>query len=121
MKEIVVDVKSRETLGKNPSRRLRHEGLIPAIVYGAKKDAASPEDSGTEVTVVAGSVPNPAEATRRTSGEECFRAEKCFHIEKCFRAKKRFYAEKVFAPINVFGPKTFLCQKTFLRRQMFSH
>ncbi|HYS06228.1 MAG TPA: 50S ribosomal protein L25 [Candidatus Dormibacteraeota bacterium] len=39
MKEIVVDVKSRETLGKNPSRRLRHEGLIPAIVYGAKKDA----------------------------------------------------------------------------------
>ncbi len=39
MKEIVVDVKSRETLGKNPSRRLRHDGLIPAIVYGAKKDA----------------------------------------------------------------------------------
>ncbi len=38
MKEIVVDVKSRETLGKNPSRRLRHAGLIPAIVYGAKKD-----------------------------------------------------------------------------------
>src|SRR3989441_10395208 len=38
MKEIVVDVKSRETVGKNPSRRLRHEGLIPAIVYGAKKD-----------------------------------------------------------------------------------
>ena len=38
MKEIMVDVKSRETLGKNPSRRLRHEGLIPAIVYGAKKD-----------------------------------------------------------------------------------
>ena len=38
MKDIVVDVKSRETLGKNPSRRLRHEGLIPAIVYGAKKD-----------------------------------------------------------------------------------
>ncbi len=38
MKEIVVDVKSRESLGKNPSRRLRHQGLIPAIVYGAKKD-----------------------------------------------------------------------------------
>jgi len=38
MNEIVVDVKSRGTLGKNPSRRLRHEGLIPAIVYGAKKD-----------------------------------------------------------------------------------
>jgi large subunit ribosomal protein L25 len=38
MREIVVDVKSRESLGKNPSRRLRHQGLIPAIVYGAKKD-----------------------------------------------------------------------------------
>jgi large subunit ribosomal protein L25 len=37
MKEFVVDVKSREILGKNPSRRLRHEGLIPAIVYGAKQ------------------------------------------------------------------------------------
>jgi large subunit ribosomal protein L25 len=38
MKETVVDVKGRESLGKNPSRRLRHQGLIPAIVYGAKKD-----------------------------------------------------------------------------------
>jgi len=38
MKEIVVDVKGRESLGKNASRRLRHEGLIPAIVYGAKKE-----------------------------------------------------------------------------------
>ena len=38
MKEIVVDVKGRESFGKNASRRLRHEGLIPAIVYGAKKD-----------------------------------------------------------------------------------
>jgi large subunit ribosomal protein L25 len=38
MKEIVIDVKGRDAVGKNPSRRLRHEGLIPAIVYGAKKD-----------------------------------------------------------------------------------
>ena len=38
MKDIVVDVKSRDSLGKNPARRLRHAGLIPAIVYGAKKD-----------------------------------------------------------------------------------
>jgi large subunit ribosomal protein L25 len=38
MKEIVVEVKSRDVFGKNPSRRLRHQGLIPAIVYGAKKD-----------------------------------------------------------------------------------
>ncbi len=38
MKETVVDVKSRDILGKNASRRLRHQGLIPAIVYGTKKD-----------------------------------------------------------------------------------
>jgi large subunit ribosomal protein L25 len=38
MKEIVVDVKGRESFGKNASRRLRHAGLIPAIVYGSKKD-----------------------------------------------------------------------------------
>src|SRR3989442_15888116 len=38
MKELVVDVKGRESLGKNASRRLRHQGLIPAIVYGSKKD-----------------------------------------------------------------------------------
>src|SRR5258706_10655389 len=38
MKDIVVDVKSRTEFGKNASRRLRHQGLIPGIVYGAKKD-----------------------------------------------------------------------------------
>src|SRR5712671_6140791 len=43
--------------------------------YGVKKDAALPEDSGTEVTVVAGSLTIPAEATPRTSGEEFFRTE----------------------------------------------
>ncbi len=39
MKELVVAVKTRETPGKNNSRRLRHAGMIPAIVYGARKDA----------------------------------------------------------------------------------
>lgn len=38
MKELVVEVKSREDLGKNASRRLRSEGQIPAIVYGARKE-----------------------------------------------------------------------------------
>ena|SRR5438552_1886467 len=38
MKEHVVEVKGREALGKNSSRRLRRQGLIPAVVYGAKKD-----------------------------------------------------------------------------------
>src|SRR5216117_3115240 len=38
MKELVIEVKPREDLGKNAARRLRHQGLIPGIVYGAKKD-----------------------------------------------------------------------------------
>ncbi len=38
MKELVVEVKSRGDLGKNASRRLRSEGQIPAIVYGARKE-----------------------------------------------------------------------------------
>jgi large subunit ribosomal protein L25 len=38
MKDLVVEVKSREHLGKNPSRRLRREGLIPGIVYGARSE-----------------------------------------------------------------------------------
>jgi large subunit ribosomal protein L25 len=36
MKELVVDVTPRESLGKNRSRRVRRGGLIPGIVYGAK-------------------------------------------------------------------------------------
>ena len=38
MKELVVDVKGRVDLGKNSSRRLRSQGQLPGIVYGAKKD-----------------------------------------------------------------------------------
>ena len=38
MKDLVVEVKSRGDLGKNASRRLRSEGQIPAIVYGARKE-----------------------------------------------------------------------------------
>ncbi len=41
MKEHVVEVKSRGNLGKNNSRRLRRAGMIPAIVYGAKRDPVS--------------------------------------------------------------------------------
>ena len=32
---------TRKDLGKGASRRLRHEDLVPAIVYGAKKDPVS--------------------------------------------------------------------------------
>ena len=38
MKELVVEVKSRGDLGKNASRRLRSQGQIPAVVYGARKE-----------------------------------------------------------------------------------
>lgn len=48
MKEQVVAVKDRESVGRNHSRRLRRAGLIPAVVYGAGKEsvavAVSPGD-----------------------------------------------------------------------------
>src|SRR5438128_5165578 len=36
MAEIVVSAKNRADRGKNAARRLRREGLVPAIVYGGK-------------------------------------------------------------------------------------
>src|SRR5215467_2290972 len=36
MAEIVVNAKGRTDRGKNAARRLRREGLIPAVVYGGK-------------------------------------------------------------------------------------
>jgi large subunit ribosomal protein L25 len=39
MAEILVDAKSRADRGKNAARRLRASGMIPAIVYGGKKEA----------------------------------------------------------------------------------
>lgn len=38
MKDLVVAVKTRAQLGKNTSRRLRREGLIPGIVYGTRTE-----------------------------------------------------------------------------------
>jgi large subunit ribosomal protein L25 len=37
----VVNVAKRETVGKNPSRRLRREGRIPATLYGEGKEPVS--------------------------------------------------------------------------------
>jgi large subunit ribosomal protein L25 len=39
--QITLSVAKRETTGKNESRRLRREGLIPATVYGEGKDPVS--------------------------------------------------------------------------------
>lgn len=38
MKELIVEVQSREQSGKNESRRMRAQGMIPGIVYGGGKD-----------------------------------------------------------------------------------
>src|SRR6185503_11713024 len=51
MPEIVVSARSRSEKGKNVNRRLRAQGLIPGVLYGAKKDtvavAVSPKEIGT--------------------------------------------------------------------------
>jgi large subunit ribosomal protein L25 len=39
MKDVVLDVARREELGKNVSRRLRRAGKIPAVLYGAGREA----------------------------------------------------------------------------------
>jgi large subunit ribosomal protein L25 len=47
-KDITVTAEPRATRGKNEARRLRQAGMIPAIVYGARRDAVavavSPKD-----------------------------------------------------------------------------
>jgi large subunit ribosomal protein L25 len=39
MKNMVVDVEPRAQIGKNESRRLRRAGLIPGVVYGARRES----------------------------------------------------------------------------------
>ena len=38
MEELVIEVERRETAGKGPNRKLRKQGMIPAVVYGAGKE-----------------------------------------------------------------------------------
>ena len=51
MAEIVVAAESRTETGKNVNRRLRTKGLIPGVLYGAKKEAialaVSPKEIGS--------------------------------------------------------------------------
>lgn len=44
--QIMLSVAKRESTGKNESRRLRRQGLIPATVYGEGKDPVSVSVSG---------------------------------------------------------------------------
>ena len=41
MAEIVVNARNRSDRGKNAARRLRRDGMIPAVVYGGKGDAVA--------------------------------------------------------------------------------
>ena len=41
MSNFVLEAKAREDMGKGASRRLRREGLVPAVIYGDKKKAIS--------------------------------------------------------------------------------
>ena len=37
----IINAEIREDVGKGASRRLRHQGKIPAVIYGGKKDSAT--------------------------------------------------------------------------------
>lgn len=39
--EYVIEAETRSDMGKGASRRLRHQGKIPGVIYGAGKDAVS--------------------------------------------------------------------------------
>jgi large subunit ribosomal protein L25 len=41
MSDVTIEVKQREDIGTNASRRLRSQGLIPAVVYGGGKDTVA--------------------------------------------------------------------------------
>src|SRR5580658_7885942 len=49
-KDITVTAEVRSTRGKNEARRLRVRGFIPAVVYGAYKDAVSIGVSPKEIS-----------------------------------------------------------------------
>ena len=50
--EIVVAAESRTDTGKNVNRRLRTRGLIPGVLYGAKKEAVPVAVSPKEITSI---------------------------------------------------------------------
>ena len=52
MAEIVVAAENRTETGKNENRRLRTKGLIPGVLYGAKKDTVPLAVSPKEITSI---------------------------------------------------------------------
>lgn len=55
MADIVVAAQSRTETGKNVNRRLRRQGLIPGVLYGAKKDPVAVSVSPKEIGAILGS------------------------------------------------------------------
>ncbi len=52
MPDIVVPAQSRADKGKNANRRLRASGLIPGVLYGAKKETLPVAVSPREITTI---------------------------------------------------------------------
>jgi large subunit ribosomal protein L25 len=52
MPEIVVEARPRADRGKNVNRRLRAQGLIPGVVYGARKSAVPVSVSPKEIAAI---------------------------------------------------------------------
>jgi large subunit ribosomal protein L25 len=52
MADIVVAAENRTETGKNVNRRLRIRGLIPGVLYGAKKEAVPVAVSPKEITTI---------------------------------------------------------------------
>ncbi len=51
-KDITIDAQARDERGKNPARRLRAQGLAPAVLYGADKDPVSVTISPKEINKI---------------------------------------------------------------------
>ena len=52
LKDIKVEAAPREMRGKNPARRLRREGQIPAVLYGGGKDAVPVSLNAKQITQI---------------------------------------------------------------------
>src|SRR5688572_9161794 len=52
MPDIVVEARPRSDFGKNVNRRLRAQGLIPGVLYGAKKKAVPVAVSPKEIAAI---------------------------------------------------------------------
>jgi len=52
METFTVEGKIRESRGKGPARRARAEGLVPAVLYGAKKESIALEVNAKQVAKI---------------------------------------------------------------------